>query len=66
MGEGKEIFTVACLQFNPVLNERDENTEALLAVVEEASRSGAQLIVAPEMATTGYYYPDRASIAPVC
>lgn len=64
MGEGKEIFTVACLQFNPVLNERDENTEALLAVVEEASRSGAQLIVAPEMATTGYYYPDRASIAP--
>lgn len=64
MNDSGGEFKVACIQFNPILNERDKNVEALLAVVEEASLNGAKLIVAPEMATTGYYYRDRASIAP--
>lgn len=57
-------FRVAAIQFNPQLNERDKNVEELLKVVEEAFRNGAKLAVAPEMATTGYYYKDREAIAP--
>ncbi len=57
-------FRVAAIQFNPQLNERDKNVEELLKVAEEAFCNGAKLAVAPEMATTGYYYKDREAIAP--
>jgi len=57
-------YKVAAVQFNPVLNERDQNIEALAQVVEEAAKNGAKLIVAPEMSTTGYYYKNRAAIQP--
>ncbi|MGD6843127.1 nitrilase-related carbon-nitrogen hydrolase [Bacillus infantis] len=57
-------FEVASVQFNPILNERDKNVEELLKVTEEAFKKGARLVVAPEMATTGYYYADRKAIEP--
>ncbi|HYE81707.1 MAG TPA: nitrilase-related carbon-nitrogen hydrolase [Clostridia bacterium] len=57
-------FKAAAVQFNPQLNERDKNIDALVAVVTEAAQEGAKLIVTPEMATTGYYYPDRKAIEP--
>ncbi|RIW38806.1 nitrilase [Bacillus salacetis] len=60
----EEPFKVASVQFNPILNERDKNVEELLKIVEEAFQNGARLVVAPEMATTGYYYADRAGIEP--
>jgi predicted amidohydrolase len=46
------------------LGEKKENTKRLLALVEEAARQGARLIVLPEMATTGYCWTSRAEIAP--
>ncbi|KUO75699.1 MAG: nitrilase [Clostridia bacterium BRH_c25] len=58
------MFKAAAVQFNPQLNERDKNIDALVAVVTEAAQEGAKLIVTPEMATTGYYYPDRKAIEP--
>lgn len=64
MAKPDKPFTVACVQFNPKLNERDENIRALYAVVEEAAKNGAKLIVTPEMATTGYHYRDREAIRP--
>lgn len=57
-------FRVACVQFNPRLNERDENICALIEVVTEAAKNGARLIVTPEMVTTGYHYPSRDAIRP--
>ena len=57
-------FKAAVAQFNPVLNERDKNIDALAAVLEDAAANGAKLIVAPEMATTGYAYENRAAIKP--
>lgn len=57
-------FKVASVQFNPVLNERDKNVTELLKITEEALKKGAKLVVAPEMATTGYYYADREAIKP--
>jgi predicted amidohydrolase len=55
---------VACIQFNPKLNERDENIKELAKVVTEAAQNGAKLIVTPEMATTGYHYQNREAIRP--
>ncbi|PKG24793.1 nitrilase [Niallia nealsonii] len=57
-------FKVASVQFNPILNERDKNIEELLKVTEQAFKEGARLVVAPEMATTGYYYANREAIKP--
>lgn len=57
-------FTVASIQFNPILNEREGNINALMAAIAEAAESGAKLIVTPEMATTGYHYTDRKAIEP--
>ena len=57
-------FTAAALQFNPVLNERDKNIDALAEAVGIAAQHGAKLIVAPEMSTTGYQYGSREEIAP--
>lgn len=57
-------FKVASIQFNPILNERDKNVTELLKITEEAFKKGAKLVVAPEMATTGYYYADRETIKP--
>lgn len=59
-----DSFKAACIQFNPILNERDENIKQLLKLIIEAARNGAKLVVTPEMATTGYYYRDRYSIKP--
>ena len=59
-----EPFKVASVAFNPELNNREDNVAKLAAAVEEAAQNGAKLIVAPEMSTTGYYYADRAAIAP--
>jgi predicted amidohydrolase len=63
MIEENNTFKAACIQFNPLLNERDKNIESLVKVVKEAAQNGAKLIVTPEMATTGYYYRIREAIA---
>lgn len=60
----KKSFKVASIQFNPELNERDKNIDALYKQIEIAFKGGAKLAVAPEMSTTGYYYKDRAAIKP--
>jgi predicted amidohydrolase len=57
-------FQVASIQFNPLLNNREQNVKELLKVTEEALKNGAKLVVAPEMATTGYDYANREAIRP--
>jgi len=60
----EEPYKVATLQYNPELYEREKNVDELLKLTEEAFKNGARLVVAPEMATTGYMYEDREDIAP--
>ncbi len=62
--EPLERYAVAAVQFEPVLGEKEANLRRLLALVEEAARHGARLIVTPEMATTGYCWYDREEIRP--
>lgn len=57
-------FRVAAVQFNPRLGKLKQNIEGLIDVFDEAARDGAKIIVAPEMATTGYMFSSRQEIAP--
>jgi predicted amidohydrolase len=45
---------VALIHFNPKLGDIHANVQSLNAYVEEAFQSGANIIVTPELATTGY------------
>lgn len=55
---------VAAVQFEPTLFEKERNLDRLEILVEQAARDGAQLIVTPEMGTTGYCWQDREEVAP--
>ncbi len=57
-------YTVAAIQFDPVMGEKDTNISRLLRLTEEAAQHGARLIVHPELATTGYCWLSREEIAP--
>ena len=61
----RSAFKVAAIQFNPELGVLGKNVDALAERFEQAAKSGAKIIVAPEMATTGYLYRDRTDIAKV-
>ncbi|TCP28835.1 putative amidohydrolase [Scopulibacillus darangshiensis] len=59
-----QSFKAAALQFNPMLREKKENINRLYRDAEAAFKNGAKLVVAPEMATTGYLFKDRDDILP--
>jgi predicted amidohydrolase len=54
---------VAVVQFAPVLCDVLANLRVIVAAVAEANRSGADLVVAPEMSLTGWTLPDPAKRA---
>ncbi|MDF2234780.1 nitrilase family protein [Albimonas sp. CAU 1670] len=54
---------IACLQFEPRIGEVEANLDALERLVRAAAAQGAELIVAPELADTGYVFADRAELA---
>ena len=58
------VHTVAAVQFEPTMFEKERNVARLLELCEQAAAAGAVLIVAPEMGTTGYCWLDRAEVAP--
>lgn len=45
---------IALIHFNPVLGDDDANLPPLNALVEEALEAGADIVVTPELATTGF------------
>lgn len=48
-------FTVACAQIAPIKAEVDQNLDTIAAAVLQASEEGADLVVLPETATSGYF-----------
>ncbi|WP_431801413.1 nitrilase-related carbon-nitrogen hydrolase [Halobacillus andaensis] len=59
-----EPFKAASIQFNPELKKPEKNIKELYKETEKAFKNGAKLVVAPEMATTGYMFESREDIAP--
>lgn len=55
---------LAAVQYRPPKGRPDVARDRLAAWVAEAGARGAELIVCPEMATTGYVWPDAAALAP--
>jgi N-carbamoylputrescine amidase len=52
-------LTIACVQTEPIFGDVDANLSALSAAVATAAGNGAQLVVAPELCTTGYVFESR-------
>lgn len=59
-----KTFTVASIQFNPRFANTADNVNDLAELFSRAAKNGAKVIVAPEMATSGYMYQDRKEISP--
>ncbi|HRJ72312.1 MAG TPA: nitrilase-related carbon-nitrogen hydrolase [Terrimicrobiaceae bacterium] len=57
-------FKVAAVEFNPQLFAFRENIPPLCAIIEEAAKAGAKIIVTPETAVSGYIYRDRRQFDP--
>lgn len=58
-------YAAAAIQFEPTLGNKEQNLTRLTALVREAAGAGARLVVAPEMATTGYCFRDREEVLPL-
>ena len=50
---------VACLQFEPVVGEKQRNLDASVRLIEAAAAEGALLIVLPELCNSGYVFETR-------
>lgn len=55
--------TVAALQTAPIIGDTAANLTDMVARAEEAVRRGANLLVFPELATSGYVFSDREEAA---
>ena len=54
------LVRVACIQMEPRFGETAANVAHSLTLIEAAADAGAQLIVLPELANTGYVFETRA------
>jgi 5-aminopentanamidase len=53
---------VACLQLAPAIGERDRNRALALAAIDAAAVAGAQVVVLPELVSSGYVFRDDAEL----
>jgi 5-aminopentanamidase len=54
------IVGLACVQLAPEFGDLTGNRGRAAAAIRDAARAGADLIVLPELCTTGYAFADRA------
>ncbi|MDR2142302.1 MAG: carbon-nitrogen hydrolase family protein [Deltaproteobacteria bacterium] len=64
MSAVNSTLKVALLHLAVERGQPDQNLANLLAMAERAAEMGARLIVAPEMALSGYCFEDRESLWP--
>ena len=65
MGTSSATTRIACAQLAPVVADPAGNRRLADRAIRAAARSGAQVIVLPELTTTGYYLelPEAADLA---
>ena len=51
--------TIACIQMEPIVGEREHNVRRTLELIGEAAAAGATLIVLPELCNSGYVFRSR-------
>lgn len=51
---------LALAQTNPMIGKIEKNLEQIISIVSEGTKKGAELIVFPEAALTGYCYESKA------
>ena len=59
-----DITKVAAVQMYPKLKKKEQNLEKMLKLAREATTNGAQLVVFPECALTGYIFMSREEALP--
>jgi len=58
--EGIFKMLVACIQMEPIIGEKATNRARSIDFIAAAADRGAELVVLPELANTGYVFKDRA------
>jgi predicted amidohydrolase len=53
------MLKIACAQLQPEFGKVDENLEMACAAMRAAAAAGSQLVVLPELTTTGYMFATR-------
>jgi predicted amidohydrolase len=56
----ESVVRVACVQMEPVVGAKEANLAKSLVLIEQAAARGANLIVLPELANSGYVFASRA------
>ncbi len=56
---------LAVVQFKPRRGARNANLDKLAALTSQALKAGARLVVLPEMAATGYRFPNPEVVRPM-
>lgn len=54
---------IACIQMEPVIGDKPTNIARSIGFIETAVERGAELVVLPELANTGYVFRDRQEAA---
>lgn len=55
----ESLVRIACVQMEPVVGEKPANLAKTLSLIERAAGMGANLIVLPELANSGYVFTTR-------
>lgn len=50
---------VACVQMEPIIGDKRTNVSRSVGFIEAAAERGAELVVLPELANTGYVFRDK-------
>ncbi len=55
----ESLVKIACVQMEPVVGDKSANLAKTLKLIERAAAAGADLIVLPELANSGYMFSTR-------
>jgi len=56
---GESLVKIACCQFEPKIGEKEKNIKKGLRMADEAKNQGANIIILPELANSGYVFNSR-------